>query len=63
MSEETLAFAISLAVVALLFLWVPFLNLVCPPCARALERRREQRETQVQTEAAAMTASRRRALN
>jgi hypothetical protein len=40
MSEETLALVITVAVIALLFAWPAFLNLVCPPCGRFLARRR-----------------------
>jgi hypothetical protein len=43
MSDEVIAAVITIAVIALLFAWVPFLNLVCPPCARLLERRRLQK--------------------
>jgi hypothetical protein len=40
MSDEVIAVVITIAIVALFFVWVPLLNLVCPPCARFLERRR-----------------------
>jgi hypothetical protein len=40
MSDETLALILAIAVIALFFVWVPLLNLVCPPCARFLARRR-----------------------
>jgi hypothetical protein len=45
MSDEVIAFVITIAIIALFFAWVPFLNLVCPPCARFLERRRLQKNT------------------
>jgi transposase-like protein len=44
MSEETLALVITIAIIALFFAWVPFLNLICPLCSRFLERRRLQIE-------------------
>ena len=44
MSANTLALVITIATVALLFAWVPFLHLVCPLCTRFLERRRLQAE-------------------
>jgi hypothetical protein len=44
MSEEAIAISITVAIIALFFVWVPFLNLVCPPCGRFLERRRLQKE-------------------
>jgi len=40
MPEETLALVITIAIIALFFAWVPFLNLICPLCSRFLERRR-----------------------
>jgi hypothetical protein len=45
MSDEVIALVITIAIIALFFAWVPFLNLVCPPCARFLERRRLQKNT------------------
>jgi len=44
MSEKALALVITIATFALFFAWVPFLNLICPPCSRFLERRRLQKE-------------------
>ena len=38
MSDYILAFVIPLVSIAIVFAWVPFLNLICPPCARVLER-------------------------
>jgi hypothetical protein len=38
MSEQTLSLIITVAIIALMFAWAPFLNFVCPPCGRALER-------------------------
>jgi hypothetical protein len=43
MSDEVIALAITIAIIALFFVWVPLLNLVCPPCGRFLERRRLQK--------------------
>jgi hypothetical protein len=45
MSDEVIAVVITIAIIALFFVWVPFLDLVCPPCGRFLERRRLQKET------------------
>jgi hypothetical protein len=44
MSDDVIALVITLAIIALFFVWVPLLNLVCPPCGRFLERRRLQKE-------------------
>jgi len=44
MSDYILAFVIPLVSIAIAFAWVPFLNLICPPCARSLERRGFQGE-------------------
>jgi hypothetical protein len=43
MSDEVIAFVITLAIIALFFVWVPLLNFVCPPCGRFLERLRQQK--------------------
>jgi len=40
MSEQALSLIITIAIIALVFAWVPFLNFVCRPCGRALERLR-----------------------
>ena len=42
MSDAIVALIVPLAAVAIIFAWVPLLNLICPPCARARERRRIQ---------------------
>ena len=50
MSEQTLSIAITVLVIALMFVWVPVLEFICPPCGRALERlrsRKAQREVRV----------------
>jgi hypothetical protein len=44
MSDEVIALVITIAIIALFFVWVPLLNLVCPPCGRFLERRRLQKD-------------------
>jgi hypothetical protein len=44
MSDEVISIVITIAIIALFFVWVPLLNLICPPCARFLERRRLQKE-------------------
>jgi hypothetical protein len=38
MSDEIIALIITIAIIALCVVWVPLLNLVCPPCGRFLER-------------------------
>ena len=38
MSDDAIALVITLALIALFFVWVPFLNFICPPCGRFLER-------------------------
>ncbi len=48
MSEQALSIIITVAIIALMFAWAPFLNFVCPPCGRALERLR-LRKAQGQT--------------
>jgi hypothetical protein len=45
MSDETISLVITIAIIALFFAWVPFLELVCPPCARFLERQRLQKNS------------------
>jgi hypothetical protein len=42
MLDDILAVIIPLVAIAIIFAWVPLLNLICPPCGRALERRRFQ---------------------
>lgn len=42
MPDQAIAFIIPLVAIAIIFAWVPLLNLVCPPCGRAVERRRLQ---------------------
>jgi hypothetical protein len=44
MSDDVIALLITIAIIALFFVWVPLLNFVCPPCGRFLERRRLQKE-------------------
>ena len=44
MSDEFIALVITIALIALIFAWVPFLNRICRPCARFLERRRLQKD-------------------
>jgi hypothetical protein len=42
MSDEVTAILITIAIIALCLVWVPLLDLVCPPCARFLERLRHR---------------------
>jgi hypothetical protein len=44
MSDKMIALVVTISIIALFFVWVPLLNLVCPPCGRFLERRRRQKE-------------------
>jgi hypothetical protein len=44
MSDEVTALVITIAIIALFFVWVPLLNFVCPPCGRFLERLRHQKQ-------------------
>jgi hypothetical protein len=39
MSDYIFALIIPLVAIAIIFAWVPFLNLICPPRGRSLERR------------------------
>jgi hypothetical protein len=39
MSDYIFALIIPLVAIAITFVWVPFLNFICPPCARSLKRR------------------------
>jgi hypothetical protein len=38
MSDYIFAVIIPLVAIAITFAWIPFLNLICPPCNRSLER-------------------------
>jgi hypothetical protein len=38
MSDYIIAVVIPIVAVAIVFAWVPFLNLICPPCARSFGR-------------------------
>jgi ABC-type enterochelin transport system permease subunit len=40
MSDTIIALIIPIAVITIFLGWVPFLNLICPPCGRTLELRR-----------------------
>lgn len=42
MSDKAIALLIPFVSVVIIFAWVPLLNLICPPCGRALERQRVQ---------------------
>jgi hypothetical protein len=44
MSDKFIALMITIALIALIFAWVPFLSLVCPPCTRFLRWRRLQKD-------------------
>jgi hypothetical protein len=39
MFDYIIAFIIPIVAIAIVFAWVPFLNFICPPCARSLETR------------------------
>jgi hypothetical protein len=47
MSEETLAIFITVLVIVLMFVWVPVLEFICPPCGRVLERFRSKKRHEV----------------
>jgi hypothetical protein len=38
MSAGIVALIIPFAAVAIVFIWVPLLNFICPPCVRSFER-------------------------
>jgi hypothetical protein len=44
MSDYIFACVIPIVAIAIIFAWVPFLNFICPPCTRSLERRRCQED-------------------
>ena len=44
MFDYFIALIIPLGAIGIAFAWVPFLNLICPPCVRSLERRALQVE-------------------
>ncbi len=41
MSEGTLSVVLTVAIAVAFLVWIPFLNFICPPCARFLERHRD----------------------
>ncbi|WP_353066086.1 hypothetical protein RBB77_07395 [Tunturibacter psychrotolerans] len=45
MSDEIIALIITVAIIALLFAWVPLLNFICPPCGRFFAQRRMEKQT------------------
>ena len=45
MSDDFLAIAITAAIFAVFFAWMPLLNFICPPCSRFVERRRAQKNS------------------
>jgi hypothetical protein len=47
MSEQTLSIVITVLVIALMFVWVPVLEFICPPRGRALERLRSRAKGEV----------------
>jgi hypothetical protein len=44
MSDELIALIVTVAIIALLFAWTPFLNFICPPCGRFLAQRRSVKQ-------------------
>ena len=44
MFDGVLAFLVPLVALAIIFAWVPLLNLICPPCRRSLQRQRDSLE-------------------
>jgi hypothetical protein len=53
MSDNFIALMATIAIIAVIFAWVPFLSLICPPCIRFLERRRVQKDAAKRAENAA----------
>jgi hypothetical protein len=45
MSDELIAFIVTVVIIALLFAWAPLLNFICPPCGRFLAQRRSAKQT------------------
>lgn len=45
MSEDIIAFLLSLGIVVALVLWLPALHLVCPPCSRLVRSFRARKRT------------------
>src|SRR5882757_3958350 len=44
MSDNLIALIGTIVIIALIFAWVPLLNLICSSCARLLQRRRLQKD-------------------
>jgi hypothetical protein len=61
MSEEVIAVVITISIIILFLAWVPFLNLVCPPCGRFLERRRRRQQKDVSKVRSPIVAPQRKA--
>lgn len=55
MSDNFTVLVCTIAITALIFSWVPFLSLICLPCARFLRRRRLQKNTGKKAENAVQT--------
>jgi len=53
MSDNLIALIGTIVIIALIFAWVPLLNLICSSCARLLQRRRLQKDANKKTENAA----------
>lgn len=62
MSEQILCVVITVLIIGLMFVWVPVLEFICPPCGRALERFRSRKQSEVQQEGASQIGSRARIL-
>ena len=43
MSDSLVALLITLAILASMLIWVPLLELICPPCSRFLVRLKQRR--------------------
>jgi hypothetical protein len=57
MSEQILCVMITVLIIALMFVWVPVLEFLCPPCGRALERFRSRKQSEVQEKGASQIGS------
>jgi hypothetical protein len=44
MSDDVTALIVTILIIALLFAWAPFLNVICPPCGRFLANWRMERQ-------------------
>jgi hypothetical protein len=60
MSEDVFGVMITVLIFALMLVWVPVLEFICPPCGRALERLRSREQSEKKQEDASQIESRAR---